>query len=156
MNRQHFKTRSILLAGPLQQETALAALRNAPMDSERPIEMLLREQVKTRRLDQNAAMWAGPLLDIAEQAWVGNRQFSAEVWHEWFKRKYLPEDNDPRLSEMVKEGYRKWEFGPDGQPVLVGSTTQLTEFGFAYYLRQVEADGASLGVMFHANPRMAA
>jgi hypothetical protein len=32
---------------------------------------------------------------------------------------------------------------------LVGSTTDLTVYGFSQYLEQVTAHGASLGVQFH-------
>ena len=65
-------------------------IRNAPVDPERPNEVVLREEKKTRKQDQNSLMWAGPLRDIAEQAWVSGRQFGPEVWHEFYKREYLP------------------------------------------------------------------
>lgn len=141
-----YPTRKIILAGELQRQTALAALSNAPLG----IEVVLREPVKVRSLDANALMWVGPLKDMAEQAYVGGRSYSAEVWHEHMKKEYLPEEYDEKLT---KDGYRKWDIGPDGSRILVGSTTQLTKAGFAMYLEQVYAFGASLGVQFHANPR---
>ncbi|MCR4299736.1 MAG: recombination protein NinB [Gallionella sp.] len=152
--RPTYQTRKIRLVGTLQLETAENMIRNAPLDSERPLELILREESKGRRLDQNAAMWAGPLRDIAEQAWVDGRQFVAEVWHEHFKRKYLPENDDLELALLVKnpETYRKWDVTPRGDQVLVGSTTQLTERGFFIYMQQIEADGAGLGVEFHVVP----
>lgn len=152
MDRPEFKTRTIRLIGEPQAEVAFAALRHAPIDPEKPLEFILREEKKTRKPDQNQAMWAGPLRDIAEQAWVGNRQFSIEVWHEYFKREYLPEDDDPDLETLARDGYRKWDFTPSGERVLVGSTTQLLIRGMALYLQQVEAHGSSLGVVFHAPP----
>ncbi len=94
-------------------------------------------------------MWAGPLRDIAEQAWIEGRQHSAEVWHEYFKRELLPEEFDP---ERCKENYAKWAYDPGGERVLIGSTTQLTVKGFAEYLTAIEAFGAALGVMFSASP----
>lgn len=119
--RQKFPTRKILLRGETQRATA------------------------------NAAMWAGPLKDIEEQAYVQGRTYSRQVWHEHFKEKFLPEHFDP---ELCKEGYRKLDTKPDGQIILVGSTTQLTVKGFRDYLRQVEAYAATeLGVVFTASPR---
>lgn len=144
----------MLLRDESVRESALAAIRNAPLDADKPLEFLLREEVKARKPDQNALMWAGPLRDIAEQGYVEGRTFSADVWHEHFKREFLPEEYDP---ELCKEGYRKWDYTPKGERVLVGSTTQLTVRGMAMYITQVEAYGASeLGVRFHASPRLAA
>lgn len=153
MKREKFNPRTIRLIGAVQRDAALAALTHAPIDPEHPLEILIREEKKTRRLDQNALMWVGPLADIADQAWVEGRRFSAEVWHEHFKREYLPEDDDPERGDLTKDGYRKYDVTPAGERVLVGSTTQLTVKGFARYLTQVEAEGASLGVQFSANPR---
>lgn len=152
--RQPYKQRTIRLVGELQRETAINMLRNAPLDPERPLQLVLREEPKGRRLDQNAAMWAGPIADIAAQAWVDGRQFSAEVWHEHFKREFLPDVTNEELPLLVKdpEKYRKYDHSPSGHPILVGSTTDLTERGFARYLTQIEAFGAGLGVMFHEPP----
>ena len=155
--RPTYQTRKIRLVGALQLETAENMIRNAPLDPDKPLELILREESKGRRLDQNAAMWSGPLFDIAAQAWVDRRQFIAEVWHEHFKRKYLPENDDPDLVLLVKnpETYRKWDITPSGDRVLIGSTTQLTERGFAMYMLKIEADGGGLGVEFHATPARA-
>lgn len=147
---QKYPTRSILLREEAQRQLALAAISNAPIDAEHPVQVLIREEVKARKADQNALMWVGPLADITEQGYLNGRTFSADVWHEHFKREFLPEEFD---AETCKEGYRKWDYMPNGERVLVGSTTQLTVRGFAEYLTQVEAFGASLGVRFHANPR---
>lgn len=154
--RPKFLTRTIRLIGTVQRDTAIALLSHAPLDEERPLEVIVREEKKARKPDQNSAMWAGPLRDIAEQAWVEERQYSAECWHEHFKREYLPEDDDPELSELAKDGYRKWDVTPAGERVMVGSTTQLTVRGFAMYIKQVEAYGSSLGVQFHTPPMRSA
>lgn len=143
-----FTHRTIRLIGEPQRETALAAIRNLPVREEKPLEVVIREETKARGLDQNALYWAGPLADIAEQAFIVGKQYSSEVWHEYFKREYLPDLDDDELPLMVKEGYRKWDYLPNGERVLVGSTTQLTKYGFTAYLQQVEAHGAELGVMF--------
>lgn len=153
MTRPQFLTRTIRLVGRAQLDTVMALVPNLPIDPEKPLELVVREEKKTRKLDQNAAMWVGPLKDIADQAWVDGRQFRIETWHEFYKREYLPEDNDSELDLLVKDGYRKWDIDPHGDRVLVGSTTQLTVRGFALYLQQVEAYGASLGVVFHTKER---
>ena len=98
-------------------------------------------------------MWVGPLADIAEQAYYQGRKYSDLLWHETFKRLYLPEGYDSELCK--KEDYKKWDFDRDSVCVLVGSTTDLTAKGFAQYLEQIYADGASMGVIFHANPNEA-
>lgn len=147
LTRQPFAVRKLLLRGAEQVERAIALLRSVPIDPAKPLEVVVREEVKARKLDQNALMWAGPLKDIAEQAWVDQRQHSELIWHEHFKREFLPDEYDPELCK--DESYRKWAEGIDGEPVLVGSTTDLTVKGFAQYLEQVYAFGANLGVEFH-------
>ena len=150
--RAQYKTRTIRLVGQQQKDVALAAIENAPIDPDKPLEVVIREEKKTRRPDQNEAMWAGPLRDIAEQAWVEGRLFTAPVWHEHFKEKYLPEDDDEELPILAKDGYHKWDYTPSGRRVLIGSTTQLTVKGFARYMHMLEADGAGMGVVFHTPP----
>jgi hypothetical protein len=127
---------------------AIAAATCAPTG----IEMVLREPVKARKLDQNALYWAGPLKDIAEQAWLCGQKYADLVWHEHFKREFLPDEDEPNIAELVKspEKYRKWAAMPNGVGVCIGSTTELTVKGFSQYLEQVHAFGASLGVMFMA------
>lgn len=95
-------------------------------------------------------MWSGPLKNISEQVWVEGRTYSADVWHHQMKVLYLPEEYD---EELTKEGYKKYDFTPTGERLLVGSTTQLTKKGFALYLEQIYAFGAGEGVQFSANPR---
>lgn len=154
MRRLPYQQRKFLMRTESVRDSAIAALRNAPLDSDNPIECLIREEVKARKPDQNALMWAGPLRDIEEQGYVNGRTYSADVWHEYFKREFLPEEFDPI---QCKDGYRKWDYMPGGERVLVGSTTQLTVRGFALYLQQLEAYAqAELGVQLHAPERGAA
>lgn len=145
--RQRFKTREFLLNSDTPVATLLSLIPHLPVDPKHPLAVRIGEPVKVRGLDANARMWVGPLADIAAQAWVSGRQYSAEVWHEHLKRMYLPEEFDP---ELTKDGYQKWDYTPSGERVLIGSTTQLTKRGFAEYLQQVEAFGGSLGVLFNA------
>ena len=143
--RADYLPKVIRLVGKLQADTAITAIQNAPIDLERPIEVIIREEQKGRSLSANALMWAGPLNDIANQAWVHGRQYSALIWHEYFKEKFLPDLPDPK---QVKEGYKKYEETPDGRGVLVGSTNKLTKYGFNLYIENIYAYGADLGVRF--------
>jgi hypothetical protein len=143
--RTDYLPKVIRLVGKLQADTAISAIQNAPIDTERPLEVIIREEQKGRSLSANALMWAGPLNDIASQAWVHGRQYSALIWHEYFKEKFLPDF--PDLTQ-VKEGYRKYEETPDGRRVLIGSTQKLTKHGFSLYMEQIYAYGSELGVRF--------
>lgn len=145
-NTPKFDARRFVLAGEEQRRNAIALLSNVPLG----LEVLIREQVKQRGLDANALMWAGPLKDIAEQAYVGGRRYSAEVWHEQFKAEFLPEDDATDLCELVKDPikWKKWDYTPNGDRVLIGSTTDLTKKGFSQYLEQIHAYGSLLGVQF--------
>lgn len=157
MKREKYPTRKIRLVGNIQLETAIAILRSAPLDANNPLEMVLREEVKPRKQDQNSLMWSCQLKCISEQAYVNGRTYSPEVWHEHMKEMFLPEtfQSSEHQAEIVKEGYRKYDISPSGKRILVGSTTELTVKGFAIYLQQVEAFGANLGVIYSANPNEA-
>lgn len=143
-----FITRNIILLDDARRSIAIAAVTNAPAG----IECVLREPVKVRKQDQNSLYWAGPLKDIANQAWLCGQKYADIVWHEHLKREFLPDEDDPDLAMLVKspEKYRKWAAMPNGVGVCIGSTTELTVKGFSLYLEQVHAFGASLGVLFSA------
>lgn len=151
MKRARFPTRKILVVSPAQLNTAVAVLKTVPVDASNPIEIRIGEQVKGRNKDQNALMWAGPLRDIANQAYVNGKTYSADVWHEHFKREFLPEEAD---TELTREGYQKWRYLPSGERILKASTGDLTTKGFSIYLDQIYAYGASLGVQFGVSERM--
>jgi hypothetical protein len=145
-DRPKFVERKITLSGSLQLDTAMNLLRNLPIDKERPLELVVRELVKVRGLDANGLYWKR-LTEIAEQAWFNRKQFSKEVWHEYARQNLMA---DPVI---IKDGsvMSKWVESPDGSSVVV-STTLLEKKFFADYITAVEAFGASLGVMFSANP----
>lgn len=149
MKRAPFVTQTRYLVGAVQRDRLIAFIQNLPLDADKPLEVVIRERAKARKKTQNDLMFAGPLKDIAEQAWIDGKQFSVEVFHEFLKRELLPEAFDP---ELCKEGYEKWSVDPGGNRVLTGSTTQLTVKGFSEYLEALYAFGANLGVQFHANP----
>ena len=147
MIRPEFKTRTIRLTGYIQQETALAMVKNLPIDDERPLELIAREEVKARGLDQNGLYWLR-LGEIAEQAYFDGCQYIKEVWHEYCRQNVMPE------MITTKDGeYRcKWLASPDGKPVVI-STTLLERKCFSEYIEAVTAFGAGLGVMFSEAPQ---
>lgn len=147
--RAKFVTQTRYLAGQVQREGVIKLIQNLPLDVDNPLEVVVREATKGRRLSQQALLFAGPMTDIASQAWFEGRQYSVEVLHEYLKRELLPEAFDP---ELCKEGYIKFDVDPSGNRILVGSTTQLTVKGYSDYLEGVYAFGASLGVQFSASP----
>lgn len=155
MSRQPYREQVRLLTGELQREAIIRLIQNLPADSERPLQIVVRERQRQRKPDQNALYHAGPLKDIEQQAWLDKQQFSAAAYHELFKREFLPEDGTPEadpVNGIVKDNYRKWVPTVDGGQHLVGSTTQLTVRGFSLFLEQVFAFGANLGVQFSAAP----
>lgn len=90
---------------------------------------------------QNRRYWSGGVLaQVAAQAVVNGRQFSAEVWHEQFKRQFIG------LEEL-----------PNGE-VIGKSSTGLDTAEFSAFCDQVEAFAATeLGVTFYdLAPRVAA
>jgi hypothetical protein len=111
-----------------------------------PMAVSIHEYKSIRSIEQQSLMWVR-LGEIAEQAWVNGRQYAAETWHEHFKREYLPDEAGP--TKRCRKGYKKWEYMPNGERVLVGSTTMLTVFGMSEYMTQIETYAATeLGVMF--------
>lgn len=145
MNIKSFQPRIIDLKSPSQRNALQSLIPNLPVNQDEWLRVTIEPFVKPRKDSQNRLMWKCQLGDIAEQAFLNGRQFSKDAWHYYFKQQFLPEEYD---RELTKKGYKKWDYTPDGERILVGSTTQLTVKGFSQYLTQIEAFGASLGVMF--------
>lgn len=144
-DRPPYGTRTFRLVDEVARQRCIAMLSHAPLDKLRPLEVLIREPQRARKPDQQALLFAGPMKDIAEQAWFEGVQYPVEVLHYWCKKQFLPDEFN---AEECLEGYVKWSTDPSGDPVLVGSTKQLTVKGYSNYLEQVFAFGAALGVQF--------
>lgn len=115
------------------------------------LEVVIRQSKKARTNAHNSALWAAIMRDIAGQAVVDGRTYSADIWHEHFKREFLPTESDEDYEKMVVPGYQKWEMLPNGEMILKGSTTKLTPYGMSVYMTRVEAYAATeLGVRFSA------
>lgn len=94
--------------------------------------LTLTARLKKRTPEQNRRYWGrGVLAQIAEQATVNGKLYSAEVWHEQFKRMFIGFD------EL-----------PNGQ-IIGKSSTGLTTAEFCDFCTQVEAYAAQeIGVRF--------
>lgn len=147
-DRPQFAPRTFNVRDEAVRDRLVAAIQHMPVDGLRPLEVVIREVSVKRRDVQNALYWA-LLNDIASQAWIEGKQYSADVLHEYMKRNMLPEDDQLDPAD-VREGYLKWKLDPAGDRVLIGSTTMLTVQGFAKLINGVEAFGAQLGVQFGA------
>lgn len=100
-----------------------------------PLFLIATTAEEKRRAQQNKYYWSCVIRSIAEQAWVGGRQYSAEAWHEQMARTY---------------GQFKDVTLPDGEVVVKRlSTTEMSVKDFAKYTEQVTAYGATeLGIKF--------
>jgi len=146
-SRGKFQTRKFLLSGSDVLKRALAALQNVPLDPDKPLELVVREEQKQRGLDANGLYWMR-LGEIAEQAVVLGKKYSKEVWHEYARQNLMPEVITTKEGELRS----KWIESPSGQPVTI-STTFLERRCFSEYIQAVEAYGAGIGVRFSANPK---
>jgi NinB protein len=94
--------------------------------------LVLSVKLRTRTSQQNRRYWgAGVLAQVAEQAMVNGRLYSAEIWHEQFKRMFLGFDELPNGEVIAK------------------SSKGLTTVEFCLFCVQVESYAATeLGVTF--------
>lgn len=146
--RAKFFERKFLLSSSSELERMILMLRNVPLDPVRPLEGLVREEVRKRGLDQNAYYWIR-VGEIADQAWFEGKQYDADTWHEFLKRYAMPD------IITTKDGVErsKWIEMPYGN-LRVISTTQLERKCFANYCQMIEAFGVTeCAVKFSANPR---
>lgn len=139
------KPKAIKLFSEKQRDNAISIIKGLTLNTEKPYEVVIGLWSKRRNSEQNRLMWAD-LRDVSQQVFVDGRKFSSEVWHEYFKREHLPEKFE---TGITKAGYKKWDYTPVGERVLIGSTTNLTTKGFAEYLLAVQAEAQTeYGVRF--------
>ena len=106
----------------VQDNWEAMAKRGAPMHLE-------VTDAKAKRSSQANRYYWQMLNQIADEAWIEGRQYSAEVWHEWMKRRFIG------CIDM-----------PNGQ-TMSESTTKLTKPEFSAYILKVESFAATeLGI----------
>lgn len=113
----------------------VSANAKACVERGKPLRVIVTEDEKKRNNEQNKRLWKAVYEQIAAQTWVNGRQFSKDVWHEWFADKHMPK------VEFVM---------PDGEiRSRRKSTSELTVSEFSEYMNTVEAEAATeLGVEF--------
>lgn len=105
----------------------LKANWRAMAEQDKPLSVLVTEKRPKRTDEQNRLYWSR-LGEIANQAWIDGKQYSKDVWHEYYKARF-----GPRVE------------GPHGQAVAM-STTDLSVEDFTRYMNEIAADAASNGV----------
>ena len=121
------------LYNPQQAHVVLAdlwPLIKATLTAGKRLQLTVKPEKRSQA--QNRRYWGqGVLAQVAAQAVVGGKLYSAEVWHEQFKRMFIGFD------EL-----------PNGQ-IIGKSSTGLTTAEFCDFCTQVEAYAATeLGVRF--------
>ena len=71
----------------------------------KPLAVHVAPEEVVRTTKQNCYYWA-ILHELAENGWVEGRKFSAEVWHDYFKRRFIGVEDLPNGGTMAKESKR--------------------------------------------------
>ena len=159
--RDKYPERKILISSNGNKAMAMRLLENLPIFTDKPLEVVIREEIKERRQDQNSRMWAGPLRDFSEQVFISGYTYSADEWHDELRNRFMPAEDMP-IAELERhvtnfKTYRKFKLNQGGDRVLDKvncTTTKLTPYGMSIYLEQIHAYGAAVfGVMFRASPK---
>ena len=143
--RNKFEQEVYYLDGPESETKILNRLLELPMDSEKPLQIVFREAVNIRSLDQNK-LYHATVKGITEQVVVDGRRYDKPTWEYYMKQAFLPEFADEKLT---KSDYKKWTYLPTGDRVLCGSTTELTTVGMSNFLDEVIKFSLENGVVQH-------
>lgn len=115
--------RTFVLRSEIQCRQLYAFLRANWSDmaaAGRPLAVTVSEAKAKRSGEQNRRYWS-LLNEVAEHAWVGGRQFAADVWHAEFAGRFIG-----------------WSETPSGARVPI-STTTLSVAAFSEYMDRIEA-----------------
>jgi len=145
--RNQIAKMTFLIRSDQQKELLANKIANLPVDIERPIQIVISEEVKKRSIDSNSLMWKR-IGEISSQGWINKRQYSKQCWHKYLK------DNEMQEEVELKDGTvrSKWIEQIDGSRDVI-STTELSARCFSEYITIIEAFGSGIGVLFSANPR---
>ena len=140
MKREKYPTRKVRIVGELQRDTAIAILQNAPLDANKPLEMILREEKCKRTLEQSAKFHA-MCGDVANQKQWGGKKLSLDQWKVLFVSGHTVATNGS--SEIVP--------GIEGEFVNIReSTANMTLSRLSSLIEYVYAWGSENGIMWGA------
>lgn len=106
----------------------ISKLWRGAMESGVPLYVEIQTGKATRSNEQNRLYWV-MLRHIAETAWIEGKQYTSEVWHEYFKRRFIGIDDLP------------------GGGTMASSSAKLSVEAFSRYMDDVQAIAAvELGV----------
>lgn len=135
---------SVVLFNPQQAHQAISAqlwpwVKSMTMAGHKLVAEV-KVQEEDRTLQQNAFYWGACLRDISEQASIGGQRYTADAWHELFKRQFL----GYRVKKVAVAGAKRKRITRQ-----LRSTTDLSVRAMTKYLEQVQAFAVTdLGVRF--------
>lgn len=135
---------SVVLFNPQQAHQALSAqlwpwVKSMTMAGHKLVAEV-KVQEDDRTLQQNAFYWGACLRDISEQAAVAGQRYTADAWHELFKRQFL----GYQVKKVAVAGAKRKRVTRK-----LRSTTDLSVRAMTKYLEQVQAFAVTdLGVRF--------
>lgn len=122
----------LILRTPHLRAQAIRAIQAIPANE--VMDFTLVPHKSSRSLEQNARYWS-LLTEISEQLWPDGKQYEPEIYHEYFKGRFL--------------GKVQVNFGENDDAAFVPkSTTKLAVKDFGDFMTQVEAWGVEHGVKF--------
>ena len=136
--------KTFVLRGPEQWKLLSAFVKAnaaAMVEQGTPLAVKVYEYAAKASDEQRSLIWV-ILGQVADQAWVGGRQFDAETWHEHAKRLLLPDE--------TAKGKKKWRILPDGTRALAMGTEDLDRKEKTVYIDSLLAwAAAELGIDIH-------
>ncbi|MFD1558335.1 recombination protein NinB [Paraburkholderia silviterrae] len=123
--------KEFVLSGPAVWQLVKELVREhakAYIERGTPLRVIFTTEERRRSVEANAHYWGYVLRSIAEQAWVNDRQFDADTWHEYYAGLYCP----------------KVEFVlPTGEiATRRKSTSEMGQKEFAEYVTRVQSNAA--------------
>ena len=113
MKRPPFQHRTFSLVGTDQRASLMALVENLPIDAEKPVKSSSAREKQTR---PECSLLGRSAARIRRAGMVRGRQYSAEVWHEYPKRRFLPAPTMLISTTRTSgTGSAKWSSMPNGR-----------------------------------------